>query len=251
MGSQRKQVNGLRMKSVIISSFIGLGVHAGISEMKRDFNSLKVAAAINKSNDSSLTAGELRSISSTFGPVFESFNGYGCWCYFEDEHGHGRGQAVDEVDQCCHDLANGYDCAIMDSNNACIPWEVDYVSGIGGGPDSIVSRCEEFNIFSECAQIACKIEGLFVQRMFDLIIANTGVNSDYHNSNFDAASECVTIVGGGPADKECCGVHPMRKPFHTRGGANACCADTSVNAKIYNTLSHDCCDDEEVRDICM
>merc|ERR1711912_89848 len=193
MGSQRKQVNGLRMKSVIISSFIGLGVHAGISEMKRDFNSLKVAAAINKSNDSSLTAGELRSISSTFAAVFESFNGYGCWCYFEAQHGYGRGQAVDQVDQFCHDLANGYDCAMMD-DASCIPWEVNYVSGIGAGQDNLVQLCETLNPNSECSQVACKVEGLFVTSMFTQVIVGNGVDSQYHNSNFNAESECVTII---------------------------------------------------------
>jgi len=216
--------------------------------MRRDFNQLKVAAAVN--NNETITAAKLRSISATFAAVFESFNGYGCWCYFEDEHGQGRGQAVDEVDQLCHELANGYDCAMMDTNNVCVPWEVSYVSGMGGGFNGIMTNCETFNPNSACGQTACKIEGFFVQKMFNQIMMGNGVNPAYHNSNFDAASECVTYLGGGPADKECCGVHPWRKPFHTRGGANACCADTTTEAKIYNTLSHDCCFDGEVRENC-
>ena len=222
----------------IILAYLSSHANAGLSKIMAELNELMLGF-----QDAAPT---LRALSPS---TIAQLQNYGCWCYFEDEHGHGRGQAVDEVDKCCHDLANGYDCAIMDSNGACIPWEVGYVSGIGGGTEQIASRCETFNP-SECAQIACKVEGLFVQRMFEQIFSNTGVDPAYHNSNFDAASECVTIVGGGPADKECCGLHPFRKPFHTRGGVNACCADVTANAKIYNTLSHDCCFDGEVRDIC-
>jgi len=235
------------MKSVIISSLVATS-YAGMIEMKSDFNSLKVAAAVQ--NNGTVTTEKLRSISATFGGVFESFNGYGCWCYFEGEHGQGRGQAVDEVDQLCHELANGYDCAMMDTNDVCVPWEVSYVSGTGMGLEQIVSRCETFNPNSVCSQIACKLEGHFVQNIFAQIVSATGVDSQYHNSNFDAATECVTFIGGGPADKECCGVHPWRKPFHTRGGANECCADATMNAKIFNTISHDCCFDGEVRENC-
>merc|ERR1712048_659652 len=183
MGSISVCLSGFNMKSVITFSTFTLfaSSQAGIIEMKRDFNAMKIAAALQK-NDS-MTADGLRSISAAFSAVFESFNGYGCWCYFEAEHGYGRGQAVDEIDQLCHDLANGYDCAMMDTNNVCIPWEVDYVSGIGGGPEEIVSRCDTNNINnSECAKIACKIEGMFVQKMFGQVFSNTGINPIYHNS---------------------------------------------------------------------
>jgi len=237
------------MKSVITFSTFTLfaSSQAGIIEMKRDFNAMKIAAALQK-NDS-MTADGLRSISAAFSAVFESFNGYGCWCYFEAQHGYGRGQAVDQVDQFCHDLANGYDCAMMD-DASCIPWEVNYVSGIGAGQDNLVQLCETLNPNSECSQVACKVEGLFVTSMFTQVIVGNGVDSQYHNSNFNAESECVTIIGGGPSDKECCGMHPYRKPFHTRGGQNACCAGMTMDAKIYNTLSHDCCFDGSVRDSC-
>merc|ERR1712110_308504 len=227
------------MKSVIYTSLPLFSVtYAGIIEMRRDFEDLKVAAL---QNDTA----QMRNIGNTFDQAFDSFDGYGCWCYFEEEHGKGRGQAVDEVDQVCKKLANGYECAMMDTANTCIPWEVNYVSGIGGGPDAINSRCASFNA-NACSEVACILEGHFVQEMMTMILFGTGVDSQYHNSNFDVSSECITYVGGGPADKECCGVHPWRKPFHTRGATNACCSE----AKVYNTLTHDCCLDGEVRESC-
>ena len=46
--------------------------------------------------------------------AFEDIDGYGCWCYFEDDHGLGRGQAQDPIDNHCRTTHDGYSCAIMD-----------------------------------------------------------------------------------------------------------------------------------------
>ena len=56
---------------------------------------------------------------------------YGCWCYFSgDMRGKGRGSRVDNIDQICKVLADGYACAKIDSEEKnCVPWEVDYVEG--------------------------------------------------------------------------------------------------------------------------
>ena len=56
---------------------------------------------------------------------------YGCWCYFSGEmRGKGRGSPVDNIDQICKVLADGYACAKIDSEREnCVPWEVDYVEG--------------------------------------------------------------------------------------------------------------------------
>ena len=35
-------------------------------------------------------------------------NQYGCWCYFDEMHGMGRSKPVDELDQACKTLHNGY-----------------------------------------------------------------------------------------------------------------------------------------------
>ena len=56
---------------------------------------------------------------------------YGCWCYFEgDMIGKGRGNPVDNIDQVCKTLSDGYACAKIDSGEAdCVPWQVDYIEG--------------------------------------------------------------------------------------------------------------------------
>ena len=52
---------------------------------------------------------------------------YGCWCYFYENVGRGKGAAVDEIDEFCKTLHEGYECAIRDSEEVgetCVPWEV-------------------------------------------------------------------------------------------------------------------------------
>ena len=42
---------------------------------------------------------------------------YGCWCYFETDHGKGKGNPVNKIDQVCKTLHDGYSCAVKDSEN--------------------------------------------------------------------------------------------------------------------------------------
>ena len=69
-----------------------------------------------------------RALSEIMGSTMDQINDYGCWCYFEDQHGQGKGQPVNDVDEYCKQLHQGYDCAKIDSQNACIPWEANYNS---------------------------------------------------------------------------------------------------------------------------
>ena len=89
-------------------------------------------------------------------------SGYGCWCHFDGEglplH-HGR--PLDWWDGICKDLSHGYKCGMIETSN-CVPWEVDYIVGTSGGEANLVSMCDQYNQ-DECAKIACKVEGQFVQ----------------------------------------------------------------------------------------
>ena len=37
----------------------------------------------------------------------EELNGFGCWCYFENDHGRGKSQPVSAVDGACKILHDG------------------------------------------------------------------------------------------------------------------------------------------------
>ena len=35
--------------------------------------------------------------------------GYGCWCFFEEDHGKGKGRPVNRVDEICKVMHDGYE----------------------------------------------------------------------------------------------------------------------------------------------
>merc|ERR1712035_308095 len=74
-----------------------------------------------------------RAVTNMIGVLLPKINKYGCWCYFDSDHGKGKSQPVDDVDAICKMLHEGYECAILDAEEAgeeCVPWEVDYDSTV-------------------------------------------------------------------------------------------------------------------------
>jgi len=82
----------------------------------RQILSIMANSSLPRSLTTGITSGSLRSL-----------HEYGCWCYFYDDVGRGKGTPVDEIDGFCKTLNEGYQCAIIDSENAgieCSPWEI-------------------------------------------------------------------------------------------------------------------------------
>jgi len=175
--------------------------------------------------------------------AFEDIDGYGCWCYFEDDHGLGRSAPQDVFDTHCRTIHDGYTCAIMDHGDTCIPWEVDYNSGIESlDVENLVSLCESNNAGNDCAISACKVEGLFVYELFQLATNNNQADPQTYGvkNGWDREEECPVAPGQIESNivdtVQCCGDQPYRHPFHTRGGLNQCCGIT-----LMNTVSQECC----------
>merc|ERR1712048_1227088 len=99
----------------------------------------------------------LRVFSGSMKNIVENLNGYGCWCYFYEDVGRGKGQPVDEMDGICKTLHEGYECAIRDSEDQgiqCTPWEQPYVGGTNQ-PDGVASACQRLNSGDPCATYSC------------------------------------------------------------------------------------------------
>merc|ERR1712048_1127229 len=97
--------------------------------------------------------------------TINNLNEYGCWCYFYDDHGRGKAQPIDAVDEMCKILHDGYECAMRDAEDegtTCVPWEVSYFSAVGGTGLTIPEECIAANPGNNCATRACMIEGTFV-----------------------------------------------------------------------------------------
>jgi len=234
------------MKLIAASSLFALA-HAGLDNMKDLADDLKLVAF----NSSSAAT---RSFASSWGhKLIESIDGYACWCYFQEDHGKGRGKPVNQMDQRCKQLQDGYSCVLMDweeKPDDCIPWDVEYGSATGLGISAddesndaflyaIRKGCDKNNKKDKCAAAACKIEGYFVVNMFmDYLDAVTFDPTLLHSLGmFNPKDDCPIDGGVQIEGKECCGEYPIRFPFKTLNGDRACCVQ-----RTYNTNNKQCCD---------
>lgn len=174
--------------------------------------------------------------------TIDNLNEYGCWCYFGDDHGRGKGSAIDQIDEMCKILHDGYECAMRDAEDegsTCVPWEVDYESAVGGSALTIQEECAASNSGNNCAIRACIVEGSFLSNLLDAFVNGGSINQNHlHSNGFDPAIGCpVKKSGGGPSNKSCCGNYPDRFPYKTVGGDRQCCGN-----RTYNSLTLKCCD---------
>jgi len=177
---------------------------------------------------------------------------YGCWCYFFDNVGRGKGTPVDEIDAMCKTLGEGYECAIRDSEDEgieCTPWEIDYLQGTGTGR-ALYDSCIELNDNS-CAARACAVEGNFVESVFAVLVTGVGIPYDQfsHAQGFDPSHDvgCPVKKGttGAGIEKACCGAFPFRFPYKTLGGERQCCGSRTYNSNLLT-----CCSPGKVKADC-
>jgi len=218
-------------------------------------------ASIDKQLLAAVQNSSLRAFSGQIANAVDRLNEYGCWCYFYDNVGRGKGTPVDEIDGFCKTLADGYQCAMIDAESegeSCIPWEVDYQPGTGQGPERY-SQCLANNADNTCAARACSVEGIFVDNLFAYLVSGTQINYETygHNEEFDdptkvpfnpAVDEGCPVkpgVKGVSGEKACCGAYPNRFPYKTLDGDRACCG-----ARTYNTQLLNCCANGQVKANC-
>jgi len=190
-----------------------------------------------------LLCGPDRLFSGGMATAINNMNEMGCWCYFGDDHGRGKGQPIDELDGLCKTLHEGYECAMRDAEvegTTCVPWEIAYSSAIGSSSLSLNEACEQANAGNNCATRACCIEGAFVESLL-IFFSSGGIveANNKHSNGFDPKVSCPTKAGGVASAKSCCGSYPARFPFKTLGGDRGCCGD-----RTFNKLSLTCCDED-------
>jgi hypothetical protein len=198
----------------------------------------------------------LRSFGSSWVSGFiESINQYGCWCYFQDDHGKGRGPAANEVDALCQKLHQGYECIILDAleegDTECVPWNEPYQSGSGLGlvatdpennnnANALRKSCARANRFNDCARRTCIVENFFIMQMFKTFLSSVTFDPSLKHSlgNWDRIDDCPTKAGI-DAEKECCGTYPHRFPFklQTLYGARNCCGELTYNPDVMECCS--------------
>lgn len=221
------------MKVIISTAVLATGVFAGLEQMR----------------NMSASATGPRAIVDMMGDSFENIDGYGCWCYFHDDHGKGKSQPVNQMDAFCKLLHEGYDCAMMDSEleggDFCVPWEVNYnAANVGFG--DVVEQCNVRNPDDPCGNRACIVEGWFVTSIFQMFLSGGVMDMEpqHEGGNFDINENCPTHPGQ-QSEKACCGEYPYRHPFKTYGGQRSCCGSKTYDISVLN-----CCPNGKVKVNC-
>jgi len=167
--------------------------------------------------------------------------GYGCWCYFQDDVGKGKSDPVDVLDSICKVLHQGYECAMID-DPTCVPYDVEYnrpnVFWLAS-KDQILPECESLNSGNQCHINACASETNFVFSVFNA--ANPNSVENQHKSDgtgFDIEANCP-IMHGESGEKSCCGSYPDRFPYKSFSGIRACCG-----MGTYDTGIQECCEED-------
>lgn len=191
-----------------------------------------------------------RSVETILGDTsMAAIRNYGCWCFFGDDHGSGKGAPVDSVDAMCKNLHMGYDCAMMDyaeatGNDDCVPWEVSYNSGMSFGMGALVDTCNNVND-DLCAQYACMIEGAFVVNIIGAFLSLGSVNpGNLPQNGFNFRESCPVNSGTQTDERSCCGVLPFRYPY--KPVDRECCG-----ASTYDPSMMDCCADNVPKFSCV
>jgi len=229
------------------------GVLAGLKELQESFN-------IVREQYLELAGPYLqqRSVSTILGTSIDQIQEYGCWCYFDHHGGRGKGKPVNNIDQLCKELQDGYDCAVMDyqgippglggtGDETCTPWEVSYTAGIGNGEGLLKHSCAVLNA-DHCAQYACLVEGRFVINIFNLFMTgdtNFATDPYSHSEGFDPVTGCQIIDGTADPNHECCGAYPLRFPYKPQNGQRGCCGQHTFPVGVQ-----ECCSDNVPRLVC-
>lgn len=181
----------------------------------------------------------------------DEIDGYGCWCYFNEDVGKGRSHPIDEVDALCRLLSQGYECAMHDSEEetgqVCTPWTQAYDSGMSiaaAETFDIVGDCETRNPDDVCAARSCMVESYFLLNMVQLVFSTLGsgesvVDNDLKHVNGFVIKENCPIQKSEASAKGCCGEYPDRFAYREADGNRSCCGSST-----YNTRKFKCCPGE-------
>jgi len=247
------------MKLVIATAAIAaslITVDASLKSMQRGYEAL--IKQTQKSGDRSIIRTSIANV-----------NQYGCWCYFDDLVGNGKGEPVDLIDAECRNLHRGYECIVADVGESCEPWSVNYF-GIEATTfeedyGSINAACIYANTdltnFGDCAAAACSVETSFIQTYTSItqtynpqypVYGHSGVVSgdtsntagDIGTGTFNHVRNCVPPPTGlkDESPRECCGTYPERYPYKTYSNARKCCGGS-----VYYDETHECCNGDEVK----
>lgn len=186
--------------------------------------------------------------------MINNLQGYGCWCYFDEQHGQGKGQPVDVFDSHCMKYHHMVACAKTEIAS-CDPYDTTYqVTTTNGEDGQILYDCETGN--TPCQTATCYSQKHFISLLLTEQLENLKV-PDYPNfsswkngGSFDNQS-CKVPHNGKPRDEMCCGTwkHNTKRLLKFGRHLSRSCCDNKEDGtfKTYDSNLATCCDDGSVR----
>lgn len=178
---------------------------------------------------------------------------YGCWCFFDEKHGRGRGSPVDAFDTHCMKYHHAVSCAKREIAS-CDPYDTTYsVTAKQDGGGNIIYDCETGN--TDCQEATCYAQTHFISLLLNEQLENLKVPSYpqfsawKNGGSFDNES-CKLTHGIKPRDEMCCGTWKHNTKRLLRYGkhlSRACCERNDGTFKTYDSNLATCCDDGSVR----
>lgn len=238
------------MLKVIAISFVCQTAFASLESLQKLYSQLS-------ENATNLMPGSSRSINGVQLQM-DSLQEYGCWCYFDELHGMGRGSAVNGYDAACQALHQGITCANMDYEGCDANTQM-YDSRVRqdkSSPGGLVVDCEIFNTEAiygdkyECAIATCYIESAFVNAvlMESLVYEEHPQYSQFSvSAGFNRVDECAGSKAAREHELECCGQFSAntRRPIAIYADEDKkCCEKEDGSFRTYKADLHQCCDGE-------
>lgn len=189
------------------------------------------------------------------------YNGYGCWCYFDDAVGSGRGQPIDLLDAECRLLHQCYECVVeifTSQGQECEPWTVAFTPAANFATNSnegYLAMCVQVNLQGGpqgasglpnrglCGTYACSCELRFAESIvvaFGFQTANTPAFS--HAQGFNPITGCPLTKGYHDPTKECCGTPPYTFPYKTLPNTQGVAQKECCGSTVYPINKQLCCD---------
>jgi len=186
--------------------------------------------------------------------LFQNLQDYGCWCFFNNKHGQGRGQPVDAFDTHCMKYHHAVSCAKLEIDN-CNPYTTTYsiTAKQSGQNGDITYDCETGN--NKCQEATCYAQSHFISLLLKEQLENLKVpsyplySSWKDGGNFDSST--CKISGPGQLRQEmCCGSWKYNTKKLLRYGqhlSRSCCDQPDGGFKTYDQNLASCCSDGSVR----
>lgn len=178
---------------------------------------------------------------------------YGCWCFFDNQHGQGRGQPVDVFDNHCMRYHHAVSCAKLEIDS-CDPYSTSYgITTKQDGDGRITYDCESGN--NACQEATCYAQSHFIALLLKEQLENLTV-PDYPSwsawkdgGEFD--SETCKVSGPSSLRQEmCCGSWKYNTKKLLKFGSHLtreCCDQPDGSFKTYDDNLAECCGNGSVR----